>query len=170
MVFLVVFGLVAKAVPGDVTREGSTRCGPVNDVKSSLAPSVPTTIQNTVQALAPSPSALPLPVGLGTQAKQPSGIVELPGTAGVSTSGASPSPTQMFNAQAPVTTGLNQGMASPSLSRSSSTTSLASATGSSKKSTLNANAKVCISVSTVLRFWYVDTRWPLCTVLIPTYT
>lgn len=145
MVFLLVFGLAAKGVPGDVTREGSTRPGPVNDVKSSLAPSVPTALQNTVQALAPSPSALPLPVGLGTQAKQPSGVVESSGTAGVSTSGASPSPTQMFNAQAPATTGLNQGMASPSLSRSSSTTSLASATGSSKKSTLNANAKVCIS-------------------------
>ncbi len=136
---------------GEFVREGSARPAVTQDVKSSLAP--PTPMLSTAVS-APSPSAVPLPTGLGAPVKQLSGSSDSSGPPSASGPLVAPSsvpPPISFSAQLPSSAVVPPGqlVLSPTLSRSSSSASVASNGGAaaSKKSSLNPNAKVLLSSS-----------------------
>jgi hypothetical protein len=134
-----------KSMSGEFVREGSARPAVTQDVKSSLAP--PTPMLSTAVS-APSPSAVPLPTGLGAPVKQLSGSSDSSGPPSASGPLVAPSsvpPPISFSAQLPSSAVVPPGqlVLSPTLSRSSSSASVASNGGAaaSKKSSLNPNAK-----------------------------
>ncbi|KAH9559096.1 hypothetical protein CY35_06G041800 [Sphagnum magellanicum] len=134
-----------KSMSGEFVREGSARPAVTQDVKSSLAPPAP---MLSTAVSAPSPSSVPLPTGLGAPVKQLSGSSDSSGPPSASGPLVAPSsvpPPISFSAQLPSSAVVPPGqlVSSPTLSRSSSSASVASNGGAaaSKKSTLNPNAK-----------------------------
>ncbi|CAK9198824.1 unnamed protein product [Sphagnum troendelagicum] len=131
-----------KSASGEFVRDGGARPLAAHDIKSSLASPF------TPAVSAPSPSSLPLPTGLGAPVRQLSGSSdssEPPSASGPLIAPSLVTPQFTFGAQLPssVSTLPGQAVLSPTLSRSSSSASVASSgtAAAPKKSTLNANAK-----------------------------
>jgi len=146
--------MAVKSASGEFVRDGGARPLAAHDIKSSLASPF------TPAVSAPSPSSLPLPTGLGAPVRQLSGSSdssEPPSASGPQIAPSLVTPQFTFGAQS-VSTLPGQAVLSPTLSRSSSSASVASsgAAAAPKKSTLNANAKVPLLFSIPHLFALLD--------------
>jgi hypothetical protein len=153
----VLLPIAVKSVSGEFVRDGGARPLAAHDTKSSLASPF------TPAVSAPSPSSLPLPTGLGAPVRQLSGSSdssEPPSASGPLIAPSLVTPQFTFGAQLPssVSTIPGQAVLSPTLSRSSSSASVASSgtAAAPKKSTLNANAKVPLLFSIPHLFALLD--------------
>lgn len=149
--------MAVKSASGEFVRDGGARPLAAHDIKSSLASPF------TPAVSAPSPSSLPLPTGLGAPVRQlseSSDSSEPPSASGPLIAPSLVTPQFTFGAQLPtsVSTLPGQAVLSPTLSRSSSSASVASSgtAAAPKKSTLNANAKVPLLFSIPHLFALLD--------------
>lgn len=135
--------MTVKAPSGDMSKDGNVQ-PPSNDSKSNLAPTS-AALQRSSLASAPPPSSLPLPTSLASSEKPLTSVVGSTGlVCMIPSRNAVSSPSSSSQTSGPFLSLRNQIGSTPN-SPSSSTQPL-SATSASKKPSLNAHAKVSISL------------------------